>query len=309
MKHGWKVDTMVSDPVDGGASRRLLAVFAHPDDEAFGVGGTLAHYAAMGVEVTLVCATLGEAGESSDRTLATPENLAEVREAELRCSVATLGIGELITLGYRDSGMADSPDNEHPHAFINAPAEEVIVRLVGILRRVCPQVVVTFDPTGVYGHPDHVAIHRHTVAAFHAAADPARYPDQGSAWQPARLFYVAVPYSFFKELSRRMAELGADPNEFAQFEDGRFGCPDDEVHVTMDVMDAMEAKWAALACHRTQIGSDHFLRRLPESEMKQMWRWEYFSQAWPQPSPDVHLTDLFAAFPSDGGSPLLRPER
>ena len=198
----------------------LLALFAHPDDEAFGTGGMIARYAAAGVCVTLVCTTRGEVGEIAEGTGATRETLGEVREGELRCAAETMGISELIFLGYRDSGMVDTPENADPRAYINAPAEEVIPRLVGIIRLVQPQVVVTFEPNGGYGHPDHIAIHRHTVAAFHAAADPSRYPDQGPAWQAERLFYTAIPRAFFRRMRDEMAALGMDTSQFDRFEEG-----------------------------------------------------------------------------------------
>ncbi|MCK4977255.1 MAG: PIG-L family deacetylase, partial [Anaerolineales bacterium] len=118
----------------------LLAVFAHPDDEAFGTGGTIACYATSGVDVVLVCATRGEAGEISDPIFATPETLGQVREEELRCAADTMGVKDLIFLDYRDSGMAGTPENDDPRAFINAPADAVISTLVGIIRRVQPQI-------------------------------------------------------------------------------------------------------------------------------------------------------------------------
>jgi LmbE family N-acetylglucosaminyl deacetylase len=272
----------------------LLAVFAHPDDEAFGTGGSLAHYAAQGTRVVLVCATRGEAGEIADDRLATPETLGAVRENELRCAARTLEISELIFLGYRDSGMAGTPENDDPRALANMPAEEVVPRLVGVMRRVRPDVVVTFEPGGGYGHPDHVAVHRHTVAAFHAAADAARYPEQGEAWEAARLFYAAIPRSFFVKLRERLEARGVDASELARFEQPGVGWPDDQIHVTLDVADKIEAKWAALHCHRTQFGSDHLFRRLPENELKQMMSVEHFALAWPSPEPGLRLADLFA---------------
>lgn len=131
----------------------LLLCLAHPDDESFGSGGMMAMYATQGVNVSLVCATRGEVGEISDPTLATPDTLSQVREAELRCACETLGVNEPIFLGYRDSGMAGTDDNHHSDAFANAPAEAVVPHLVEIIRRLRPQVVVTFDPSGGYGHP------------------------------------------------------------------------------------------------------------------------------------------------------------
>ncbi len=272
----------------------LLAVFAHPDDESFSTGGTLAHYAAQGVRVALVCATRGEASEISDPALATPETLGPVREAELRCAAQALGIADLIFLGYRDSGMAGSPDNEDPRAFVNADADEVVRRLVGIIRRLRPQVVITFEPNGGYGHPDHIAIHRHTVAAFRAAADPARYPDQGPPWQPARLFYTAIPRSVFVRMRERMVALGLDTHDLDRILEWRRGWSDEQVHVVLDVAGVVEAKWTAIHCHRTQIGPGHLFRRLPEAEMKRLMSREYYELAWPAPTPGQRLSDLFA---------------
>jgi len=272
----------------------LLALFAHPDDEAFGTGGMLAHYAAKGVRVDLVCATRGEVGEISDPELATPETLGDVRESELSCAAQMLGLTEVIFLGYRDSGMAGSPENDDPRAFINVPAEVVVPRLVGIIRRLRPQVVVTFEPNGGYGHPDHIAIHRHTVAAFTAAADPARYPDQGAPWQPARLFYTAFPRSFFRQMIEQMVALGMDISDFRRWEErGVVGWPDDQINVVLDVADHIEAKWKALNCHRTQFGPNNLFRRVPEAVMQEMMGREYFALAWPEPRPDLRLSDLF----------------
>jgi N-acetyl-1-D-myo-inositol-2-amino-2-deoxy-alpha-D-glucopyranoside deacetylase len=272
----------------------LLAVFAHPDDEAFGTGGTLARYAADGAHVVLVCATRGEVGEIADESLATPETLGQVRENELRCAAHTLGIAEVVFLGYRDSGMAGAPENGDPRAFVNASAHEVIPKLVRIIRRVQPDVVVTFEPNGGYGHPDHIAVHHHTLAAFHAAADAARYPEQGTAWQVSRLFYTAIPRSFFLDLRDRLDALGEDTSQFERFEEAGAGWPDDQVDVTLDVEDRIEVKWTALNCHRTQFGPDNLFRRLPENMLRRILGREYFALAWPHREPGLQLADLFA---------------
>jgi LmbE family N-acetylglucosaminyl deacetylase len=271
----------------------LLAVFAHPDDEAFGTGGTISRCAAEGVKVYLVCATRGEAGEISDPSYATPETLGQVREGELRCATETMGVAELIFLNYRDSGMAGTPENNDPRAFINAPSEEVVPRLVGIMRRLRPEVVVTFEPNGGYGHPDHIAAHRHTVAAFHAAADANQYPEQGPAWQASRLFYSAIPRSFFISMREQMAELGIEAKELERFDDPNAGWPDENVHLRMDVTSTVEAKWDALNCHRTQFGPGNFFRRLPEDRVKALMSNESFSLAWPEPQPGLVLQGLF----------------
>jgi N-acetyl-1-D-myo-inositol-2-amino-2-deoxy-alpha-D-glucopyranoside deacetylase len=271
----------------------LLAVYAHPDDEAFGTGGTLATYAAQGIPVTVVSATRGEAGEIADPTLAKPDTLGTVRENELRCAARILGIEEPIFLDYRDSGMAGTPENEHPEAFIQIPTEEVVRRLVGIIRRIQPMVVVTFEPNGGYGHPDHIAIHRHTVEAFRAAADPACFPEQGEAWQAHRLFYTAIPRSFFREMRQRLEALGVDTSDFERFEQAGAGWPDEDVHVRLDVSTQIDAKWAAMQCHRTQFGSDSLFRRLPEDMGRQIMSHEHFALAWPEDVPPGRLAGLF----------------
>ena len=271
----------------------ILACFAHPDDEAFGTGGTLARYAESGKQVVLVCATRGEAGEISDPALATPENLGQVREEELRCAAENMGIAELIFLDYCDSGMAGTAENDDPDAFVNAPAEEVVRKLVTIIRQVKPQVVTTFEPNGGYGHPDHIAIHQHTVTAFHAAADPQRYPELGPVWQADRLFYTAIPRSFFKEMREELENMGEDTSDFDIFEGDEFGWPDEEVHVTMNVASTVDSKWDALECHRTQFGPGNLFRRLPDDKAKQLMSQEHFALAWPEPEPGLQMIDLF----------------
>lgn len=277
--------------------RALLAVFAHPDDEAFGCGGTLARYAADGVRVVLVCATRGEVGEISDPALATPENLGSVREVELRNAAQALGLHGVRFLGYRDSGMAGTDDNANPEALHNANAEQVVAQLVMIIREVQPQVVITFDPHGGYGHPDHITIHTHTVAAFNAAGDPSRYPDIAPAWQPDRLFYSVFPRAMFRTMRDQMAAAGVDTSEWDQMEQTEMGWPDDEIHAVIDVSNTITAKWAAFNAHRTQFGPNNPFRQIPEERVMQMMRHEYFVQAWPQPERDLHLDDLFDGLP------------
>lgn len=271
----------------------LLVVFAHPDDEAFGTGGALARYSAEGVHVTLVCATRGEVGGISHPSLATAETLGEVREGELRCAAQALGVHELIFLDHRDSGMAGTPPNEHPAAFARQPAEDVVLTLVGIIRRLRPQVVVTFDPSGGYGHPDHIAIHTHTVTAFHAAADPTLYPNQGETWQAERLVYSVIPRSTVRAWRDQLAALGEDVSSFDQPDGQAMGWPDDRVHLVLDVTAQVPAKLAALRCHRTQFGDNHAFQQMPEDQVRQTLSAETYVQAWPPLPDDARLTDLF----------------
>jgi N-acetyl-1-D-myo-inositol-2-amino-2-deoxy-alpha-D-glucopyranoside deacetylase len=273
--------------------RSILAAFAHPDDEAFGSGGTLARYAAEGARITLVCATRGEVGEISDPTLATPETLGTVREAELQAAAQALGITDVRFLGYRDSGMAGTPENQDPRAYANAPAEEVVPQLVRIIREVRPQVVITFDPSGGYGHPDHIAIHHHTVAAFHVAGDAASHLDAGAAWQPSRLFYAVIPRSTFSTLREQLVAAGVDTSQFDRFSEAPRGWPDDQIHAVLDVASTVAAKWNALNAHRTQFGPENIFRKLPEPVMQGMFSREYFALAWPEPQNGHSFDDLF----------------
>ena len=274
--------------------RSMLVVFAHPDDEAFATGGTLAKYASAGVRTTLVCATRGEVGEISDPVLATPNTLPSVREQELLCSAETLGIEEVVFLGYRDSGMIGTPDNEHPDAFILANEEEVIAKLVGIMRQVKPQIVLTFEPNGGYGHPDHIAIHNHTVSAFHKAAQEDYSVELGEAWRSDRLIYTAIPKSFFLDMRSRLQGLGEDTSDLDRFDETGFVWPDDQVDVEVDVSEVVDRKWSALQCHQTQFGPDNLFRRLPDEDAKALMSREYFAIAWPEISREELGSDLFA---------------
>ena len=274
--------------------RSMLVVFAHPDDEAFATGGTLAKYASAGVRTTLVCATRGDVGEISDPDLATPDTLPSVREQELHCSAEMLGIEEVVFFGYRDSGMIGTPDNEHPDAFILANDEEVIARLVGIIRRVKPQVVLTFEPNGGYGHPDHIEIHNHTVSAFHKAAQEDYGVELGVAWRADRLIYTAIPKSFFVDMRSRLRALGEDTSDLDRFDETGIAWPDDQVDVEVDVSNVVDRKWSALQCHQTQFGPDNLFRRLPDEDAKTLMSREYFAIAWPEISREKPGSDLFA---------------
>lgn len=275
-------------------TRAILACFAHPDDESFAVGGTLAHYAAQGVEITLVCTTRGEAGKISDPNLATQENLAEVREQELRSAAAALGIHRVEILGYRDSGMEGAEDNNHPQAYVMADRDEVIAKLVGFIRSIKPEVVITFDPDGAYGHPDHIAIHHHTVAAVAAARDETRYPEAGPVWAPRRLFFTALSKARFAEMRLRLDEMGVDTSAFDRPDMPMIGQDDDEIDVTMDVRSHLDSKRAALEAHATQFGPDNFMRQLTGEVGDDLMGLESFTLWWGSPVPDGQDGDLFA---------------
>ncbi len=290
-----------SDPASSRRRLTLMAIFAHPDDESFGTGGTLARYGAdPGVRVVLVCATRGEAGEISDPALSTPDRLGEVREGELRCACQILGIDALHLLGYRDSGMAGTPENTMPGALAVADFDEVVGKIVAIIRRERPDVVVTFDENGGYGHPDHVASHHHTTAAFLAAADPARYPEQIEdglvPHQARKLYYTAIPRRFFRAVADKMLELGVEIPEryLARLEEGPWGLPDEACTTDVSVVDFWEAKQAAVQCHATQLNPDSFFALLPPEIMRELQGWECFQLAESLVGDDEGTHDLFA---------------
>jgi N-acetyl-1-D-myo-inositol-2-amino-2-deoxy-alpha-D-glucopyranoside deacetylase len=277
-----------------------MAVFAHPDDESFGCGGTLARYGAEpGIRVVLVCATRGEAGQISDPALAAAEQLGQVRERELRCACEVLGIDALYFLGYRDSGMAGTPENQHPQALAMADLDEAVGRITECIRRERPHVVVTFDETGGYGHPDHIAVHHFAKAAFAAAADPARYPEQLTdghmPHQAEKLYYTAIPRRFFRGLVLKLTELGIEiPERYLQRLDGPFGLPDEACTTDVFVPDFLDQKQAAVRCHATQLQPDSFFALLPPDIMRELQTWECFQLAQSLVGGDGDSHDLFA---------------
>src|SRR5919197_4570411 len=171
----------------------LMAIHAHPDDETIQCGGVLARYSAEGVRTVLITCTDGAVGEISDPALASPENLAEVRARELDEAVRILGISRSVRLGYRDSGMAGTADNTHPASLAQADLASVVEQVAHVMREERPQVVITYDERGGYGHPDHVRAHQVAVAAFEAAGDEHRFPTAGPAWAPKKLYYTVFP--------------------------------------------------------------------------------------------------------------------
>jgi len=268
------------------ANVSILTTFAHPDDECFGFGGSLAKYASQAVHITLLCATGGEVGEISDPTLATRENISQVRKEELRQSARVLGAREIRNLGYRDSGMAGTPDNDNPLCLHQADTTEVVGRIVRIIREIRPQILLTHDPTGGYGHPDHIAISRHTTTAFYSAGDPTQYPEQLSEglepWTPTKLYYSVFPRSSFRWLEKRMAEAGIEP-PFSPEERESVGVPDDVVTTIIDVAAYTDTKLAALNSHRTQANTFQFFSRLPKEVISEFMQREHFLLVAPAP--------------------------
>jgi mycothiol conjugate amidase Mca len=279
--------------------RTLLAVHAHPDDECIGTGGVLARYAAEGARTVLVTCTDGAVGEISDPALATPENLAEVRSHELDESVRILGIKRLIKLGYRDSGMAGTADNDNPASFNQANLDHAIERVVQVMRTEQPQVVVTYDQNGGYGHPDHIRAHQVAVAAFEAAGNAQLYPSAGPAWTPSKLYYTVFPRSAMRRFAERLREEGIEPpfggpdaEAADEAAESPFGVSDDKVTTTVDVSAHIETKRAALESHRTQMGPEQFFMQLPMQLFTEAFGHETFQRiAGSGPLPESDLFD------------------
>lgn len=236
----------------------LLTVLAHPDDESFGMGGTLALYAEKGWDVYLVCATRGEVGTVDPHHLEDGMTTAELREGELRCAAEHLGLKKVFFLGYRDSGMPGTPDNQHPDAQVSHPIDEVAGRVVKYIRELQPDVVLTFDPIGGYKHPDHIHIHQATTLAFEKAADPGFHPAAGEPYRPARLYYHTIPRGFLRFGVTLIRLLGKDPTRWGRNKDinlAELAEVNFPTHAIIDYTRVSEKKTAASACHASQGGS------------------------------------------------------
>jgi len=276
--------------------RRLLAVLAHPDDESFGLGGTLARYAAEGVDVHIAIATDGVAGSVADGYENTLSDLVNVRVQEVTAAVEIIG-GTLHMLCYRDSGYIGDPANKHPDAFINSDEEEAVGRIVGLIREIQPQVVITHDETGGYFHPDHIHCWKITTAAFFAAGNPEQYPEiEAEPFQPGRLYYTAFPNRMVKIFTMLMRLRGLDPTRAGRNKDIDFtklGIPPKKLHARIGYRRYWNTKKLASAQHPSQGGGTSNSRALPEWFQQRFLASEYFIRAYP-PAPDgFRENDLF----------------
>jgi LmbE family N-acetylglucosaminyl deacetylase len=226
----------------------LLAVLAHPDDESFGLGGTLALYAGKGYETYYVCATRGEAGTVDEEHLKGFKDTAEMRTDELLRAAKELGLKEVFFLGYRDSGMPGMDANQHPDAQINHSVDEVAGKVVKYIRDLKPDVVLTFDPIGGYKHPDHIHIHKATVLAFEKANDASFHPEAGVPFKPQALYFQVFPKGLLRAAVRLMPLFGKDIN-IKELAEVTF-----PVHVRLDVRSVSEMKRKASECHASQGG-------------------------------------------------------
>lgn len=258
----------------------LLTVHAHPDDEASKGAATVARYASEGVRTVLVTCTGGEAGEILNPAADSPEaraNLAAVRRRELEASVEILGFSKLYWLGYHDSGMPDTEHNVRPDNFANADTDEVVGRLVEIIRAERPQVLITYpEDQSRYPHPDHVRVHDVSVAAFDAAGDPDRFPDRGEPWQPLKLYYSGA---FTKARLQFLHEWLTQHGEESPFAEWLSTIPDDWEDPTTTriyVGEFLEHRRRALLAHATQVAPDSLWFKVPEEVIRERMPWEEF---------------------------------
>lgn len=282
------------------APYRLLIAYAHPDDESFGLGAMIAAYVARGVEVTLICATNGERGAVKPEFLEGYDSIKALRLAELDNAVKVLGLQRLVLLDYKDSGMMGSETTGDPECLWQAPAAEVARRMVEVIRDVKPQVVVTFNKYGGYGHPDHIAIQRATHEAFYAAGDPTCETSQ-PPYAPQKLYYSGINQLTIQFGIWVMRLRGQDPRRLGRNKDIDLIKILDNVeptHTTVEIGDYLD-KWdAANACHASQLGGTFI--RVPRPIRRRVMKRQGFTRVHPiPPSNRVDERDLFIGVTPD----------
>ncbi len=276
----------------------LLTVHAHPDDESSKGAGSVALYAAQGVHTTLVCCTGGEEGDILNPAMDRPEvrdNLHQVRMDELASAAKIIGYDVVELLGYRDSGMPETEANANPAAFANAPLDEAVGRLVEVIRRERPQVVVTYgDDQQGYPHPDHLRVHEITIPAFDQAGDPDAHPDLGEPWQPSKLYYTMWSRARILQTHEKFVELGLE----SPFGDDWFKRPSQEEKITTAVpLDGpyADVRAEALLAHATQVDpTSPFWFGLPREVMREIHPFDDYQLARSLVDTDIPETDLFA---------------
>ena len=238
-------------------TKTILAVLAHPDDESFGLGGTLALYASKGYDTYLICATRGEVGTVDEEHLNGFKDIAELRTVELQRAAKILNLKDVFLLGYRDSGMPGTEENKHPDAQINHSIDEVAGKVVRYIRELKPDIVITFDPIGGYKHPDHIHIHKATVLAFEKADNASFHPEAGLPFKPRALYYQVFPRRTLRLMVRLMPLFGKDPTKFGRNQDinlKELAEVDFPVHVRVDITSVANIKQEAGRQHVSQGG-------------------------------------------------------
>jgi len=276
----------------------LMTVHAHPDDESISTGGVLARYAAEGVTTVLVTCTDGSCGDGSEGAKPgdpghVPDEVVEVRRAELEQSCKALGISHFESLGYRDSGMMGWLQNDAPGSFWTTPVDAAADRLAALLEKYRPHVVVTYDENGFYGHPDHIQANRITMAAVEKTGIP------------DKLYFTAVPKGWFADLGQRLEELGIEFPSIESPEDAavpaeegasgpeEWGTPDEEVTTIVDVSGALDRKFDSLTAHASQSDNIFFLQMGRKAFGEIMTR-EAFVRVLDRTGAELPEDDLFA---------------
>jgi len=282
-----------------GAMRRrvLLGVFAHPNDESFGPGGALAHYAHQGVDVHVIIATDGIAGSVDDQgRLRDHDSLAQVRSAELAQAAVHLGVKSIWSLPYRDSGMRGAPDNHHAGALIQQSADRVAHEILGYIARLAPTVILTHDPFGGYGHPDHIRVCEATTIAFYLAR-AGMSGGNGAIERPQKLYYSAFPKDLIRIAAPLMRVAGQDPTAIGRNHDinlveiSRWVTP---VTTNVDVTDALIYKQRASEAHASQFsGGPSWLSIVPAPVRQRLMGREQFTCVFPDVDRNSEH-DLFA---------------
>ncbi|GAB3265258.1 N-acetyl-1-D-myo-inositol-2-amino-2-deoxy-alpha-D -glucopyranoside deacetylase [Alteromonas gracilis] len=297
------------------ADRRLLLVHAHPDDESIGQGASMAKYVAEGSHVTLVTCTAGEEGEilveaEAHRASDRDDTLAELRREELAAAMRELGVTDHRFLGgfgtYRDSGMVWHADGHaiageeiHERAFWAADLTKAADDLVQVIREVRPQVLVTYDEFGGYGHPDHIQAHRVATYAVALAAVPSHRRDLGEAHEVAKVYWGAMSASKMREGLRHLREAGDTTTFEGMDPDGdlpHFMRPDEDISAAIDASAYVDRKMDALRAHASQVAVDGPFFALSNNLGQEAWGVEYFRIAKGTPAPEDGgwETDLFA---------------
>jgi mycothiol S-conjugate amidase len=275
----------------------LLSIHAHPDDESSKGAGTVAKYQAEGIRTVLVCCTGGEAGDILNPAMDRDDvkaDIGAVRKAELDRAAEIIGYDEVVMLGYRDSGMPDSEANEHPDNFANAPLDEAVGRLVAVIRRTRPQVIITYsDDQQGYLHPDHLRVHDITHPAVDRAADPDWYPEAGEPWQVAKIYYSVWSKKRVELTHAKYLELGLESPYTEAWLDRPW--QDDRITTSIDIEGYAGVRFDALLAHATQIDPNSpFWFGLPREISEAIHPYEDYILATSLVDAPTPETDLFA---------------
>ena len=277
----------------------LLTVHAHPDDESSKGASTVAMYHGEGVRCVLVCCTGGEEGDILNPAMDNPEVqacLPEVRAEELARAAEVIGYDEVVMLGYRDSGMPGTPANERPEAFARAPMDEATGRLVAIVRRAKPQVMVIYpEQQSMYPHPDHIRAHEVGLAAFLAAGDPATFPEAGPPWQPLKLYYMLWSKKRMVALAEKFKELGMELPWGEERLEMMANAPQEEVTTELDVAPWAHVRDDALRAHATQVDpTSVFWFGLPPEVAAELGHYDEYHLAFNHSGSEPPEDDLYA---------------